>query len=74
MKAIIRRLRQLEERIEPPTDQKSRAAATLIRERRRRRLEAAGLQLEEPLPLPARMTIAETLRYLRTQRLKAGTK
>jgi hypothetical protein len=74
MKTIARRLRQLEERIQPSIDRKSIDAATLIRERRRRRLEAAGLQLEEPLPLPARMTIAETLRYLRTQRLKAGTK
>jgi hypothetical protein len=43
------------------------AAAKLIRERRRRRLEAAGLQIEQPLPVPAGTTIAETLRYCRAR-------
>jgi hypothetical protein len=74
MRTIARRLRQLEERIQPSIDRKSINAATLIRERRRRRLEAAGLQFKQPMPVPAGMTIAETLRYCRARRLAAEQK
>jgi hypothetical protein len=52
--------------------------AELIRERRRRRLEAAGLPFQERPPLPAdycgrRLSIAETLRATRAQRLMEAT-
>ena len=49
-------------------------SAEMIRERRRRRLEAAGLPFHEPPPLPSdyhgrRLSIAETLRARREERL-----
>ena len=49
-------------------------SAEMIRERRRRRLEAAGLPFEEPPQLPPdydgrRLSIAEILRARRAQRL-----
>jgi hypothetical protein len=49
-------------------------SAEMIRERRRRRLEAAGLPFQEPPPLPPdcdgrRWNIAETLRARREERL-----
>ena len=56
MRAILRRLRKVEEKLVPqPTEQDRRMAelADLIRERRRRRVEAAGLPFQEPPPLPA---------------------
>jgi len=56
MRAILRRLRKVEEKLVPqPTEQDRCMAelADLIRERRRRRLEAAGLPFQEPPPLPA---------------------
>jgi hypothetical protein len=78
MRTIARRLRQLEERIQPSIDRKSIDAPKLIRERRKRRLEAAVEPFHEPETLPSlarsQMTIAETLRYIRTQRLNAATK
>jgi hypothetical protein len=78
MRAIAKRVRQLEARIQPSIDRKSIDAAKLVRERRRRRLEAAGEPFHEPETLPALVrspvTIAGTLRYLRTQRLKTATK
>jgi hypothetical protein len=48
--------------------------ADLIRERRRQRLQAAGLPFREPRPLPAdyhgrRLSIAETIRARRDERL-----
>jgi hypothetical protein len=48
--------------------------AELIRERRRRRLEAAGLPFQEPPPMPADycgrcLSIAEILRAQREERL-----
>jgi hypothetical protein len=68
MKAIFRRLRRIEARLAPLPDVASQRAAELIRERRRRRLEAAG-QPDEELPwhtvalLPGRrLSIAETIR------------
>jgi hypothetical protein len=74
MKAVIRRLHQLERRLAPHATAES--VAIMIRERRRHRLEANGEPFEE-LPLqpvshmPGRhLTIAETLRLGR-QRLRA---
>jgi hypothetical protein len=68
MKAIFRRLRRIEARLAPLPDVASQRAAELIRERRRRRLEAAGQPYDE-LPwhtvalLPGRrLSIAETIR------------
>jgi hypothetical protein len=52
--------------------------ATLLRERRRRRLEATGQPFdEEPTPrvhTGRRMTVAETLRFSRTRQLAAKQK
>jgi hypothetical protein len=76
MRTIIRRVAKLEDRIAPkPTAQDRRLAeiAALIRERRRRYLEAEGLPFEELPPLDYKgppMGIAETLRAGREQRLK----
>ena len=77
MKALLRRLDRIEQSLAPkPTAQDRRMAelAELIRERRRRRLEAAGLPFQEPPPLPPdycgrRLSIAETLRARREERL-----
>ena len=77
MKTILRRLDRIEQSLAPkPTAQDRRMAelADLIRERRRRRLEAAGLPFQEPPPLPPdcdgrRWNIAETLRARREERL-----
>jgi hypothetical protein len=71
---ILTRLTRLEERSMPSVDWASQQTADLLRERRRRRLEAAGLQFKQPLPVPAGMTIAETLRYCRARRLAAEEK
>ena len=71
MKAVIRRLHQLEGRLAPKVEARaslSLSLATLIRERRRRRCEARGEPFEEmpppcvPLPPGKRLSIAETLR------------
>ena len=77
MKAILRRLDRIEQSLAPkPTAEDRRMAelADLIRERRRRRLEAAGLPFEELPQLPPdydgrRLSIAEILRARRAQRL-----
>jgi hypothetical protein len=77
VKAILRRLDRIEQSLAPkPTAQDRRMAelAELIRDRRRRRLEAAGLPFQEPPPLPPncygrRLSIAETLRARREERL-----
>jgi hypothetical protein len=76
MKAILRRLDRIEQSLAPkPTAEDRRLAeiAALIRERRRRYLEAEGLPFEELPPLDYNgppMGIAETLRAGREQRLK----
>ena len=71
MKAFIRRLDKLERRLAPQTKAGffvSLSAATIIRERRRRRCEASGEPFEEMPPLcvplaPGKpLSIAETLR------------
>jgi hypothetical protein len=71
MKAVIRRLHQLERRLAPQAEAESSLSlslATVIRERRRRRCEASGEPFEEMPPLCVsltpgkRLSIAETLR------------
>ena len=76
MKAVIRRLHQLERRLAPQTKAGffvSLSAATIIRERRRRRCEATEEPFEElplqPISLPPGtcLTVAETLRRRRME-------
>jgi hypothetical protein len=68
MKTMIRRLRRIEARLAPKPDVASERLAELIRERCRRRLEAAGQPYAElpwdtvALPPRKRLSIAETLR------------
>src|SRR5258708_28080921 len=71
MKAVIRRLHQLERRLAPQAEAESslsQSLAAVIRERRRRRCEANGEPFEELPPLcvplaPGKpLSIAETLR------------
>ena len=77
MKAILRRLDRIGQSLAPkPTAQDRHMAELpdLIRERRRRRLEAAGLPFQEPPSLPPdyywrHLSIAETIRARREQRL-----
>ena len=77
MKSSLRRLDRIEQSLAPqPTAQDRRIAelAEMLRERRRRRLEEAGLPFQEPPPLPPdcyglRWSIAETLRARREERL-----
>jgi hypothetical protein len=71
MRAVIRRLQRLEERFAPQVDLASQRAADLLRERRRRRLEASGESVEEldwgslGLPPGTRLSYSETLRRAR---------
>ena len=68
MKAVIRRLRRLEEKFVPQEDRESQRVADLIRERRRRRFEASGQPFKDepravaPPGSGRRLSIAETLR------------
>jgi hypothetical protein len=79
MRAFLRRLRKVEEKLAPqPSEQDRRdaEAADLIRETRRRRLEAEGLPFHGPPPFPPkydgrRLNIAEALRAARAKRLMA---
>ena len=77
MKTLIRRLRQLEVGLIPKVDHRMENAAAILQERRRRRLEASGLPVEEELdwssldlPPGTRLSCAETLRFARQLRLK----
>ena len=71
MKAIITRIRRMEQRFVPTEDTESQGLAHVIRERRRRRCEANGEPFEELGPPAMRITpgkrlsIAETLRMRR---------
>lgn len=47
MRAVIRRLRRLEERLTPAADYESPAWMEILRERRQRRADASGLPYEE---------------------------
>jgi hypothetical protein len=75
MRTIIRRLRQLEGRLVPEVDQRTWATANLLRERRRLRLEASGQPFVDVPRVPMLsgkcMTISETLRHSRRERLAA---
>jgi hypothetical protein len=78
MKGMLRRLRQIEERLAPKNDVASQAVADLIRERRRRRLQAQGLPYEErsdqTIPPSGRcLSVAETLRLGRRLRRERAT-
>jgi hypothetical protein len=80
MKAVIRRLRLLEDRCLPQVDLASQRLAGLLRERRRRRLEAGGQLFFEdsvpervsPVPGDRCLSVAETLRMCRQRRLEYG--
>jgi hypothetical protein len=77
MKAFIRRLHRLEEDSVLPVDLASQRIADLLRERRRRRMEAAGLPFKDlpralPLPGARRLSVAETLRDIRRTRYRAA--
>jgi len=77
MRAVVRRLRLLEERFVPQVDLASQRLADLIRDRRRRRLEASGqpfddLVPESPAPGSRCLSVAETLRICRQRRLERG--
>jgi hypothetical protein len=77
MKAILRRLDRIEQSLAPKPSVQGRRMAEIadqIRERRRQRLQAAGLPFQEPPPLPPdyegqRLSIAEIIRARREQRL-----
>ena len=76
MRTLVRRLRQLEERLAPVIDPGRSETANLLRERRRRRLEASGQPFEEtprtPMLASGRcMSVSETLRCLRKERIAA---
>jgi hypothetical protein len=72
MKAIVRRIGRLEKRLfaqpERQPDRKGPSAADILRDRRRRRLEAAGKRFEEPAPARTRdetgrlLSVADILR------------
>ena len=71
MKAIARRVARLEDRLIPQEDPEARRLVELLRERRRRRLEAEGLPFHERPPLPPTndgrpWTLADILRSGRT--------
>jgi hypothetical protein len=73
VKTIVKRLCRLEERLVPAIDHESFRLANMIRDRRRRRLEASGQPFEDmpylaPTPGPYR-SYADTLRSLRQERL-----
>jgi hypothetical protein len=78
MKAFIRRLHRLEENAMPQVDLASQRNADLLRERRRRRMEAAGIPFVDLSRAPAlhgarRLSVAETLRDIRRTRYQAAT-
>jgi hypothetical protein len=72
MKAIVRRLARIEVRLAPTIDLASYRLADLLRERRRRRLEASGQPFESRSPVSVSsgrvLSVAETLRLCRQER------
>lgn len=80
MKGVIRRLARLEAGLIPKVDAVSLQLVNLLLERRRRRLEASGLFVEEELPSGASMdsrpclSLAETLRLRRQERTASVAK
>jgi hypothetical protein len=72
MKAIVRRVGRLEERLTPKGNAALQRAADLLWERRQRRLKEAGLPFETVKPQYSPgpyMSFAETLRSCRQERL-----
>jgi hypothetical protein len=70
MKAVFRRLRRIEMQLAPKPNLGSQRAAELLRDRRRRRLEASGEpfhELQPPIITASgrRLSVAETLRLRR---------
>ena len=61
MKAIDRRLRRLEASLTPQENEEVRSLVTLLRERRRRRLEASGEPCE---PWPSERLTDDQTRHL----------
>jgi hypothetical protein len=77
MRALIRRLSLLEEVLVPKIDLAAQRLSDILRERRRRRLEASGEPEDEPLnwgslglPPGTRLSESETLRLAHQLRLK----
>jgi hypothetical protein len=74
MKAVLRRLAQLEGRSIPKVDGRMRELAAVLRERRRRRLQAASQPFEEEVQphesavAGPHLSLAETFRLRRQQR------
>jgi hypothetical protein len=76
MRAVVRRISRLEGGFFPAEDPMSQTVADMLRERRRRRLEASGQPVYEsvrPVAVPGgrRLSIAEILRALRQKRFEA---
>jgi hypothetical protein len=75
MRAIVRRVGRLEDRLVPKGNAASQRVADLLRERRRRRLEASGQPFEDSSVTNVStaprgcLSVAETLRLRRRQRL-----
>ena len=77
MKTVMRRLAQLEERSIPKVDRRANELVQVLRERRRRRLEASGQPFEEeeevdraePVASGRCLSLAETLRLRRQRRI-----
>ena len=61
MRAIVSRLHRLENELVPQPNPKDQLLADLLRDRRRRRLEASGQPFEEP---PPRVAPPGPVRYL----------
>ena len=70
MKAIDRRLRRLQERLAPQENEEVGRLVTLLRERRRRRLEASG-EPSESGP-PERLTDEQTMHLSVADVLRMG--
>jgi hypothetical protein len=74
VKAIDRRLPRLEDQARPIVTDRGQTPADMLRERRRRRLEAAGLPFEE-LPQEAfagAQSLSEAIRMGRKWALESG--
>jgi hypothetical protein len=80
VKAIVRRLRRLEDQARPIVNERGQTPAEVVRERRRRRLDTAGLPFDEGLPLDDRpreifagtQTLVEAIRIGRRRAMEPG--
>ena len=77
MRTMARRLARIENKLAHAIDLASDRLANLLREKRQRRLEAAGIPfdnslLPDPRPDAPRMSVAETLHEIRQTRLRAA--